>query len=177
MLARIRPRHYFHRITDISLKALKENGIRALIVDVDNTLTPWQSEHLSDEVCRWVTDAKDSGFRVVLLSNNSRQRVATVADRLGIPYVAKAKKPFPGNFVRAMRTLGASPGETSVIGDQLFTDMLGGNSLGLLTILVQPITAREYAATRLVRRVERVFLGYYGRRGLSPGAPGLDAAN
>jgi HAD superfamily phosphatase (TIGR01668 family) len=100
------------------------------------------------------------------VSNNSGPRVSEFASKVGIPFIPKASKPRRKGFREAMAMLGVAPEKTVVIGDQIFTDVLGGNRSGAHTILVVPIDPREFFLTQIVRKVERRVLRYFHRKGL-----------
>jgi HAD superfamily phosphatase (TIGR01668 family) len=143
----------------ISVEQLVQNGIRGLIIDLDNTMTPWNDVEVGPKVAEWFIKVKDSGIRACVVSNNKkRQRVAVVAEGLGIPFVFRATKPRGRAFRAGMDRLGTGQKDTAVIGDQLFTDILGGNRLGLYTILVTPINDHEFIGTRVMRRIEKVLV-------------------
>ncbi|MGH2425704.1 MAG: YqeG family HAD IIIA-type phosphatase, partial [bacterium] len=95
-------------------------------------------------------------MQACIVSNNFAGRVRTLAEHLHVPVVIGAVKPTPWAFRKAMKVMGTTPRETALVGDQLFTDILGGNLLGLRTILVDPLSAREFPTTMLVRRIERL---------------------
>ncbi len=153
------PDVYVDSILDIPLAKLHALGIRAFIMDLDNTVTKWNSMEVSPDVLEWIKEAKDKGFRVCIVSNGTRERVLTVAQDLRIPFVSNAGKPRRKAFYRALEVLESTALESAVIGDQIFTDILGGNRMDLLTILVVPIDKREFIGTRLMRRLEYFVLG------------------
>ncbi|OLN32228.1 YqeG family HAD IIIA-type phosphatase [Desulfosporosinus metallidurans] len=143
----------------ISVEQLVRDGIRGLIIDLDNTMTPWNDVNVGPKVAEWFIRVKDAGIQACVVSNNKkRQRVAVVAERVGIPFVFRATKPRRKAFKAGMDLLGTGQKDTAVIGDQLFTDILGGNRLGLYTILVTPINDHEFIGTRLMRRVEKLLV-------------------
>lgn len=143
----------------ISVEKLVKDGIRGLIIDLDNTMTPWNDVEVGPKVEAWFIKVKTAGIRACVVSNNSkRQRVAVVADRLGIPFVFGATKPRRRAFRAGMDVLQTGQTDTAVIGDQLFTDILGGNRLGLYTILVTPINDHEFIGTRFLRQMEKVLV-------------------
>ena len=143
----------------ISVEQLVRDGIRGLIIDLDNTMTPWNDVEVGPKVAEWFLKVKDAGICACVVSNNKkRQRVAVVAEQLGIPFVFGATKPRRRAFRAGMDLLGTGHKDTAAIGDQLFTDILGGNRLGLYTILVTPINDREFIGTRVVRRIEKVLV-------------------
>lgn len=159
------PSLYLPSIFAIDLDKLVSRGIRGLILDLDNTLIEWNAPLPNPPLVQWVAQVRGKGLLACIVSNNRRDRVTTFARDLGIPAIPSAGKPRRGAFREAMKLMGTSPDETAVIGDQIFTDVLGGNRLGLHTILVVPITRREFVGTRFVRRIERLVLGYLTRKG------------
>jgi HAD superfamily phosphatase (TIGR01668 family) len=160
MLRLLKPALYIDSVSLIPIKELQIKGISGLIIDLDNTITEWAGETVNPEIEQWLCDLSQSGIKTCIVSNNHRQRVSQVAGQLGVSYVFNAGKPRRKAFRQAMDLLGTSPGETAVVGDQIFTDVLGGNRLGLLTILVMPISPKEFISTQLVRKLERMVLRY-----------------
>ena len=158
MIRKLTPDLFVPSIFAISLARLGRRGIRGLIVDLDNTLVSWSEQEASSDLLTWIETAKQAGFRLCLLSNNLTLRVEHFAALFDVPGIPRAGKPGRRAFRRAMDILGTGPENTAVIGDQIFTDVFGGNRLHLYTILVRPVADREFWSTRLVRRVERLFL-------------------
>lgn len=154
MPAILYPDIYVNSILDIPLPTLEQLGIKAFILDLDNTLTEWNSNEVREEIIDWFVRIKAAGFKACILSNNGEQRVITVAQRLDIPYIFRARKPSRRAFYKAIELMQVQPAETAVIGDQIFTDVLGGNRAGLFTILVMPIARREFAGTKISRLFE-----------------------
>lgn len=150
-------------VTDLDPQALRAAGVRGVILDLDNTLIAWGAGAPSAEVLAWVSGLAAHALVACILSNGFSARVAKAGALLGVPVVATAGKPGPWGFRRAMAVMGTAPRETALVGDQLFTDVLGGNLLGLYTVLVEPLSTREFVTTRVVRRIERFF-----RRRLAP---------
>jgi len=95
---------------------------------------------------------------VCLVSNNWHGRVSLVADELGIDLVAKAVKPLPFAFLRALRKIGSRRSSAAVVGDQMFTDVVGGKLLGMVTVMVLPLSQSDLPHTLALRRLERVLL-------------------
>lgn len=143
---------------DISIEELKKRGISGIIFDLDNTIVPWGSYDLCPEIVVWLQGLLTEGFKVCLLSNNTSRRVEDIAGTLGIPFVSKAFKPFKNGFRQAARQMEIPLSQTAVIGDQLFTDVLGGNRLGLFTIWVKPLTTREFVGTKITRQLEKLMV-------------------
>jgi HAD superfamily phosphatase (TIGR01668 family) len=154
MFSILYPRLYVDSLLDIPLERLRELKIRAFILDLDNTVTEWNSNELRAEVTQWFALIKDKGFKACILSNNGENRIVSVAKALDIPYVHRAQKPRRGGYHRALKIMGVAAPETAVIGDQIFTDVLGGNRAGLFTILVKPIAHREFMGTKISRGME-----------------------
>lgn len=151
---------------EIDLDALASQGVRGVIFDLDNTIIPWDSREMDAAIVAWLEDVLARGFKVAIVSNNWRGRVREIAARFGLPFVSRAYKPAKTGFRRALAELGLEPGEAVVVGDQLFTDVLGGNRMGLITIWVKPLTAREFIGTRIHRRFERLAVRMLRARGL-----------
>ena len=158
------PRIYVDTLLDIPRDKLRELNISAFIIDLDNTITEWNSNELRSEVEEWFVLIKAEGFKACILSNNGEQRIKKVADRLGIPFIHRAAKPRRGSFHRAVVLMGVSVDEAAVVGDQIFTDILGGNRAGLFTILVKPLARREFLGTKFNRTLELFILRYLLRR-------------
>jgi HAD superfamily phosphatase (TIGR01668 family) len=171
VIRQLTPNMFVPSIYAIPLDRLRRRGIRGLIVDLDNTVVPWDEREPSPALQAWVDDVKRAGFGLCLLSNNLTVRVEHFAAALGVPGIPHAGKPRRRAFRRAMAVLGTSERETAVIGDQVFTDVLGGNRLHLYTILVAPVAARELWTTRLVRRVERLLVPPSGGDGPASQVP------
>ncbi len=159
------PELYLRSVFDLPIDHLKELGIRGLIFDLDNTLLNWNAYEVTPEAKELFIRLQDAGFLSCLVSNNKRDRVEAVARVLDLPAISKARKPRRRAFRQALATLGTTKKETAVIGDQLFTDVLGGNRLGLYTILVMPLSKTEFFGTRMVRSLERFVLGRLIQRG------------
>lgn len=162
------PDLYVETVLDLPLDKLYEIGIRAFILDLDNTVTEWNSMEVRSEIVIWLNQIKEGGFQACIASNNGKERVVAVAEKLGIPFVSKAGKPRRKAFVRALDVMQAEPAETAVVGDQVFTDILGGNRMNLFTILVVPINSHEFFGTQIVRRFER-FVLWRIRRAITKG--------
>jgi uncharacterized protein len=164
MLRWLVPRRYVPSATMIAPAQLASDGIRGVILDLDNTVVAWNARTPSPEAQAWVRRLLAEGVRVCIVSNNFSGRTQAIGDLLGVPVVAGAVKPIPWAFRRAMAIMGTPPARTALVGDQLFTDVLGGNILGLYTILVEPLSTQEFPTTRLVRRLERLVRGRVIRR-------------
>lgn len=156
MLELLQPREYADTLLDLDLEELRRNNITAFIFDLDNTITEWNSQEIAAEIEAWFRHIQSQGFKACILSNNGEIRIKTVADRLGIPFIHRAAKPRRKAFRRAIYIMGVTPAQTAVVGDQVFTDILGGNRAGLYTILVHPLDRREFIGTKINRLLERL---------------------
>ncbi|HEX3014764.1 MAG TPA: YqeG family HAD IIIA-type phosphatase [Desulfobacteria bacterium] len=156
MLSFLRPSMCVGSLDSISPTQLQQLNIKGLIIDLDNTVTPWNDLEVGPKVTAWFKRLASYGIKSCVVSNNSEQRVAAVANVLGIPFIHKASKPHRRSYYRSMEIMETKRDNTAVIGDQLFTDILGGNRLGLFTILVVPISEREWIGTRVMRLFERL---------------------
>jgi HAD superfamily phosphatase (TIGR01668 family) len=152
------PNRFVPRLHEVPHAELEAAGICGLIVDLDNTLLGFRETELSREHLEWVAEAHDRGFRIVMLSNNFSERVRTIAGQLGVACIPNALKPLPFGFLRAKRQLGLQRRQIAVVGDQLFTDVLGGKLCGLYTILTEPIESKDFAITKVFRFFERMML-------------------
>ncbi len=159
------PKQYVEDIYQIDLQGLKDKGIKGLILDLDNTLVPWNDHAVYPEVQAWVGALKGAGFRACIVSNNDARRGKKITEIFEIPAFWKAVKPRRRTFRKALAMMDLRPSQVAVVGDQVFTDILGGNRLGLYTILVRPINKREFLGTMCVRKVEKVVLMGLRRKG------------
>lgn len=162
----LKPDAYVASIYDIDLDRLWQEGYRLLLSDLDNTLVAWNHPDVSEELADWFEHARDKGFQICIISNNQGPRVRQFAQRAGLDYIAAASKPKPQAFRQALQRFGVLSERAVMIGDQLFTDIQGGNRSGLHTILVLPIHPREWWGTRTVRIFERMVMRMLVRRGL-----------
>jgi HAD superfamily phosphatase (TIGR01668 family) len=164
------PSQVVKRIGDITPADLKARGINAIITDLDNTLVPWRRYEIADGVKEWLADLEREKIKIVIASNTMHvSRLQKLADALNIPFVDRVRKPWVGGFVRSMQLMGSTAEQTAVVGDQIFTDVLCGNSLNLFTILIRPPLAKEeFISTMLLRNVENIVINNLRRKGLWP---------
>lgn len=168
MLSNLTPNEYYDSIFDITPGYIKKIGINGLIVDLDNTLIPRNEIIAPSELVKWLDGMKEAGLKLVIVSNNSKTRGSKIAHKLDLPLVATAKKPWRTAFNKGLKSIGSKKDESAVIGDQIFTDVLGGNRMGLYTILVVPLSGKEFIGTRVVRQIEKVVLKRLEKRKLIP---------
>jgi HAD superfamily phosphatase (TIGR01668 family) len=130
-------------------------GVRGVVLDLDNTIVPWNTSDVSPQVKQWVLLLKSARIGVCVLTNNYTRRASKVADELEIPIIKAAFKPSPLAFRSALRRMSIAPPEGAVVGDQVYTDVLGGKLVGMRAVLVNPLSAREFFTTKVVRWLER----------------------
>ena len=139
-------------------------GIRAILSDIDNTLAPYEQPQSDEHIRAWLRDLKESGVSVALISNNHDDRVELFNSGLGLIAYADAGKPFGKTLRRAMREMGSDPSNTAMLGDQLLTDALAGNLLGLKVLIVPPIRDKKTAFVRFKRWLERPVIRRYDKK-------------
>jgi HAD superfamily phosphatase (TIGR01668 family) len=152
------PTAYAPRVAAIDLDRLADNGFTGIVIDLDNTLVGYRQQTPGDDDVRWIVAARERGLGVVIVTNNSTAWAMGVARDLGIPCIGNARKPLPGGFRRALKLLAMPRPAVIVIGDQLFTDVLGAKMFGLAVILVEPLVARDPFTTWPLRSLERWLL-------------------
>ena len=145
-------------VFDIDTEKLKKLGVRAFIFDIDNTVATYAMPVPDDRTAVWLKGLESDGFKVYFASNNSMKRVETFAKSVGIPYIARACKPLRFFLRRACRNMGVLPRNTVLVGDQLFTDVWGGNRMGMHTVLVKPISETEDSFVKWKRGLERLVM-------------------
>lgn len=165
------PDYYVTDVHAIDLDALRQRGVRGLFLDLDNTILPRDTNEVPAALRAWSESLTESGFRVCLVSNNWHERVRIVATDLGFELIAKAMKPFPFAFWMAAGRMDLRPRECAAVGDQLFTDVLGGKLIGAVTVLVSPLSSTDLPHTLLLRRIEaRIMRGAQPQPQMTRGA-------
>ncbi|WAH38515.1 YqeG family HAD IIIA-type phosphatase [Alicyclobacillus dauci] len=160
------PNEYVSSIYEIDLEKLWNAGLRLILTDLDNTLVPWNHPSVPDTLEQWLKRAHERGFHVCIVSNNASGRVESFSQVSGLPAVGAARKPKPEGFRKALDRFHMRPEQAVMVGDQLFTDIRGGNRVGMYTILVLPIDRNEWWGTRVVRNAERIAMAGLRMRGL-----------
>lgn len=154
-LERFFPDYEASSVYDLSPAWFSGRGFRGLILDIDNTLVS-PNAPVDERAWRWADALREAGIAFAVLSNNSEDRAASFAGDLNCPYVAKAGKPRPAGFLKAMALMGTEPAATLVLGDQLFTDVYGAHLAGLKCLLVPALDpAREQPFVRVKRVFEK----------------------
>lgn len=165
MLKKFLPNEHVKSIFDVHPDVLRQKGIKGIITDLDNTLVAWDVRNATPEVIQWFKMMKEQDIKVTIISNNKQERVKIFSEPLDTPFVFSARKPLSHAFKSAAKEMGLKKEEVAVIGDQLLTDVLGGNFAGFYTILVVPIVQTDGKITRINRTIERRILNYMRKKG------------
>ncbi|AUW62624.1 MULTISPECIES: YqeG family HAD IIIA-type phosphatase [Staphylococcus] len=159
------PNDYVQSVFQIDIEKLANSGFKGIITDLDNTLVGWDVKTPTKEIQEWFKKANDLGLTITIVSNNNEKRVSGFSKDLDVDFIFKARKPMGRAFKKAIQHMNIKPEETIVIGDQMLTDVLGGNNNGLYTIMVVPVKKTDGFLTRLNRIIERRLLNYFKRKG------------
>lgn len=159
------PHLYYSSIYTIDLDNIKSLEIKGLIIDLDNTILPHQHLIVSEEIKSWFKNLIERGFKVCVISNNSVNKVKKIAAKLQVPFIFNAVKPLPWSFRKATKILSLDKKYIAIVGDQMFTDILGGNWFGIFTILVKPMNPYEHWWTRKLRRLQKKLLNRFISKG------------
>lgn len=158
------PNKHFEKVEQITTKYLQEKQIKALILDVDNTLIDYH-KNLEESIVNWAKEIKEQGIKLYILSNtNQKEKVEKVANALEIPYRNLAKKPLKTGFLKVQKELKEKAENIAVVGDQIFTDILGGNRCKMFTILVEPINPKDFWYTAWKRPIENRIKSRYRKK-------------
>lgn len=144
MLRYLTPDCVFDTVYEITPEFLRARGIRGALIDIDGTVSSHRIKHPSKKLCEYIKSLQDAGIKVLFLSNNNAERVGVFSDDVGVRWVSRATKPFRRGFRKGVDMLGLQTHEIAVIGDQIFTDVLGGNRMGALTCQVQSLDRGEF---------------------------------
>ena len=152
------PKVYLNSVKDITINLLNENNIKGLILDVDNTLISLDKV-MPEGVKEWANEMKKKGIKICILSNsNKMEKVEAVAKIIGVPYIFFGKKPLKSGFFRARDILKLKETEIAVVGDQIFTDIIGANRCNMFSILVKPIEEKDYLITKIKLPLEKFII-------------------
>lgn len=162
-LEKFYPKKYVRSIYSINLKKYYKMGYRGILFDIDNTLVP-HGAAATDKAINFFNKLRKIGFKFCLISNNKEERVKSFATAVDAPYICDAHKPSTKSYIDAMDIMGTDMEETIFVGDQLFTDVFGGNRANMYTILVRQINPKEEFQIVLKRYLEKVVLFFYVRR-------------
>jgi len=158
------PDYYFDTFEYASAEFLASIGVKGIVLDVDNTLEPYEHALPGEHVLAWFKSLSDAGISAVIVSNNNGDRINLFNSKIGIPVFFKAKKPFKKNVVKAMEIMGTDKSNTILMGDQIFTDVWAARNAGIRAILVPPINDKRDLLTRFKRLLEKPIIRKYKKR-------------
>jgi len=161
MFERFYPDYNFESIDDITADFLLEKGIKFLILDIDNTLVSYKTPTADKRAKQFLGLLSQNGIKYVFVSNNHKERVELFAREFGAAFVSNAAKPFTFGIKKAMKKIGAKVEETALIGDQVFTDVYAAKRSGIISIMVNPIEAKETPFFGFKRQMEKIVLKKY----------------
>lgn len=161
-----KPDYYVKSFKYLDINRLKQMGIRFLLCDIDNTLVAFDEPHSNQGILFFIQAVRSQGIEVALISNNFKSRADIFGCSLPVKIYPFACKPFPFTIRKAMRDFSKKPSETALLGDQLFTDMLGADLAGIRKILTAPIVERERTDTKILRALEHQIYSYYEKKGI-----------
>ena len=167
----LQPDHTFLCYRDVSTEFLKREGIEVLLLDIDNTLAPYEQPEPDAHIRGWLSALAEAGVRVAFVSNNDADRVTLFNKSLGLPAYHNAHKPLAGTAKKVMKLLGGNKQNTALMGDQIFTDVFCARMTGIRAFLVPPIKDRTDWGTRFKRKMEKGILKRYYKR--HPDAPDI----
>ena len=155
------PDFMFEKFDDVTPEFLKEQNIKYLLIDIDNTLAPYEEALPNARVAKWFELLEKSGVKAVLVSNNHKERVELFNSKLGLPAFADCHKPSPKRLRKYADSIGAVLSETSALGDQIFTDVWGAKKMGARAIMVPPIKDKKNLFFKTKRLLEKPFIKKY----------------
>ncbi len=156
-----KPNFKLHHITDIKPEFLEENNIKALILDVDNTLSTHHGMNLTEGLTEWLNLMRDNGIKMIILSNSKEKRVQPFANSIGLEYISLGLKPLPFKFFSSLKKLNVKRQQAAVVGDQLFTDSLGAHLSGIKAIILDPILLEDMLGFKIKRKLEKILYSLY----------------
>ena len=157
------PEYYFDTFNEATAEFLVSIGVKGIVLDVDNTLEPYENPLPGEHVKAWLSELNEKGISAAIVSNNGKDRINLFNSELGLPVYYKAKKPFKKNVLRAMADMGTDKGNTILMGDQIFTDVWAAHNTGIRAIHVPPIKDKRDNLTRFKRLLERPKLNKYNK--------------
>ncbi len=149
------PDMYQQSIYTIDYQKLLDKGIKCLLFDLDNTLAPVTDKKPTKKLKDLFEELKKKGFKVIIFSNSLKKRIKPFKEELNVDCCASARKPSKTKFLLVMKEYQYNINEVAIIGDQILTDVVGGNKVGILTVLVNPISNKDFIFTKINRFREK----------------------
>lgn len=160
----LKPRLMVDKMIDLDMDFFRSVGCKAILLDVDNTMTTHDNPTPAEGVMEWIDAMKENGLKLIIVSNNNAERVAPFAEKIGLDFVAKGAKPFAKGFREACKKIDVKPNEAVAIGDQIYTDVIGGNLLGAYTVLTTPYELEDKVFFKFKRAMEKPVIASYKRK-------------
>ena len=157
----LKPNIKLKKITDISVSLLEKYNINTLILDVDNTMSTHHGQVLTDGLTDWIEMMHKNNIGLIVLSNSKEERVKPFAEKIKLPYISLGLKPLPFGYFKALKRANSKRKNTAIVGDQIFTDVLGGNTVGVKTILLTPIKPEDGLSFKIRRKIEKFLFKIY----------------
>jgi len=160
------PDVYQKSIYTINYNKLKEAGIKCLLFDLDNTCVPYVDRVPTKKLKNHFNKLQDEGFKVIIFSNSPKERLRPFKKELNVDCCPKARKPKKGKFIKVLKTYNYDLSEVAIIGDQLMTDIYGGNKVGIMTIFVNPMSNIDMPFTKINRFIEKKKIDKMAKQGI-----------
>ncbi len=154
----LKPDIMLKRVVEITPETLGAMGVKALLLDVDNTLSTHHGMELVEGLENWIEKMEKAGIPLIVFSNSKKKRVEPFANKIGLPFISLGLKPLPFGYFRCAKSLGLKLKEIALAGDQVFTDYLGARLSGCRIILLKPIKLEDKPSFKIRRALERKML-------------------
>lgn len=150
----LKPEYFIDTIYDIDFDILRRDGINTILLDIDNTIVPFKTTTPDKKVIEWIELVKKEGFKICLVSNCYPRRAHIISEKLDLPVIYMAKKPFKKGVVASLELVNSKSNEAIMVGDQIFTDVFAARLAGVKSILVEPMTTSDFFMTKIYRILE-----------------------
>ncbi len=161
MFKRLMPNLIVESVFDITPLLLNSKGIKGILLDIDDTLVAHGGFDINNNVVDWLSMMKQNGFKIMLISNNSKNRVSQFSKTFDLPYISRSLKPFKFPFSKAKRLFKLKSSELCMVGDQIFMDILGANNAKVYSVLVTPLSIRKGITIKARRYFEKPIIRKY----------------
>ena len=158
------PEYYFNTFDEVDADFLVSIGVKGIVLDIDNTLEPYEHPKAGERVIRWIDSLYLQGIKTAIVSNNNEKRVNLFNEDFNMPAYARGGKPFKRNVENAIKDMGITKSEAILMGDQIFTDVWAAHNAGIPAILVPPINDKKDALTKFKRLLEKPILRTFKRK-------------
>ncbi len=163
MFKKFFPHKTADNVFGLDVSFCKENNIKGMIFDIDNTLVTHDTLKAPKNIIDYLNNLENNGIKIAIVSNNHKERVESFCEELGYTYVARAWKPFKKNLICVMKSFSLNPEEICLVGDQIFTDIYGGLRMGFYTVLVTAVGKNETGFVAFKRIFEKAVMSEYAK--------------